>query len=162
MPTSSSVREFFQANDPVWIRDPPDGFCMAEIAETPSQSVPVDAATRLSSICREKITVRFSSKESSASSSEEDSASGNLYSPNPPQFIMRDVPVENVFPRDLSLEAGEVTRSDCTALTYLDPANILDNVRKRYHQDSIYTYVARVLLAVNPYGNHVSKNCKVF
>lgn len=40
---------------------------------------------------------------------------------------------------------------DNAQLFYLDEANLLDNVAKRYQGDSIYTYTGTVLLAVNPY-----------
>jgi len=36
-------------------------------------------------------------------------------------------------------------------MVHLDDANILDNLRKRYQKDEIYTFTANVLLAVNPY-----------
>jgi len=45
----------------------------------------------------------------------------------------------------------EKTWADNTAMVHLDDANILDNIRRRYHRDEIYTYTANVLLAVNPY-----------
>eukprot|EP00392_Amoebophrya_sp_AT5.2_P015814 g16032.t1 len=40
---------------------------------------------------------------------------------------------------------------DCTSLTHLDDANILENLRERYLSGSIYTFTSSVLLAVNPY-----------
>jgi len=40
---------------------------------------------------------------------------------------------------------------DNCALMYLNPATILNNIRIRYHKDKIYTYVANILIAVNPY-----------
>ena len=43
------------------------------------------------------------------------------------------------------------TCDDNTSLVYLDDANILDNLHRRFLQDKIYTYTATVLLAVNPY-----------
>ncbi|CAE8585981.1 unnamed protein product [Polarella glacialis] len=41
--------------------------------------------------------------------------------------------------------------ADCVSLTFLDEANLLDNVCQRYSKGEIYTYVSHVLLAVNPY-----------
>lgn len=40
---------------------------------------------------------------------------------------------------------------DNCALMYLNPATLLNNIRSRYHKDKIYTYVANILIAVNPY-----------
>uniref|UniRef100_A0A3B5KN67 Myosin motor domain-containing protein n=1 Tax=Xiphophorus couchianus TaxID=32473 RepID=A0A3B5KN67_9TELE len=34
---------------------------------------------------------------------------------------------------------------------YLNEATLLNNVRVRYSKDKIYTYVANILIAVNPY-----------
>ncbi|ESO04701.1 hypothetical protein HELRODRAFT_99594, partial [Helobdella robusta] len=40
---------------------------------------------------------------------------------------------------------------DNCALMYLNEATLLNNVRVRYLKDSIYTYVANILIALNPY-----------
>ncbi|XP_066994103.2 myosin heavy chain 95F [Anabrus simplex] len=40
---------------------------------------------------------------------------------------------------------------DNCALMYLNPATLLNNIRLRYNKDKIYTYVANILIAVNPY-----------
>ncbi|XP_069688949.1 myosin heavy chain 95F isoform X2 [Periplaneta americana] len=40
---------------------------------------------------------------------------------------------------------------DNCALMYLNPATLLNNIRTRYDKDKIYTYVANILIAVNPY-----------
>mmetsp|Transcript_106958 Transcript_106958/g.300800 ORF Transcript_106958/g.300800 Transcript_106958/m.300800 type:complete len:1392 (-) Transcript_106958:85-4260(-) len=45
----------------------------------------------------------------------------------------------------------DFTCEDNTSLVHLDEANILDNLKRRFVQDKIYTYTANVLLAVNPY-----------
>lgn len=40
---------------------------------------------------------------------------------------------------------------DSCALIQLNEAALLENVRIRFHRDKIYTYVAHILIAVNPY-----------
>merc|ERR1711936_874828 len=40
---------------------------------------------------------------------------------------------------------------DNCSLMYLNEATLLNNVRLRYAKDKIYTYVANILVAVNPY-----------
>uniref|UniRef100_A0A2P2HZY0 Unconventional myosin-VI-like n=1 Tax=Hirondellea gigas TaxID=1518452 RepID=A0A2P2HZY0_9CRUS len=40
---------------------------------------------------------------------------------------------------------------DNCALMYLNEATLLHNIRIRYNKDKIYTYVANILIAVNPY-----------
>lgn len=40
---------------------------------------------------------------------------------------------------------------DSCALIQLHEAALLENVRVRFHRDKIYTYVAHILIAVNPY-----------
>lgn len=48
-------------------------------------------------------------------------------------------------------DSGVRDFEDNTSMTHLDDANILDNMRRRFEKDKIYTYTAGVLLAVNPY-----------
>eukprot|EP00396_MALV-II-16_sp_LP-1_P000055 gene55-240_t len=45
---------------------------------------------------------------------------------------------------------------DCTSLACLDEATILGNLQRRYERNRIYTYTSNMLLAVNPYGDHVA------
>ena len=40
---------------------------------------------------------------------------------------------------------------DNCALMYLNEGNLLQNLRLRYKKDVIYTYVANILIAINPY-----------
>ncbi|CAF4187090.1 unnamed protein product, partial [Rotaria sp. Silwood2] len=40
---------------------------------------------------------------------------------------------------------------DNCALMYLNEATLLNNIRRRYKKDLIYTYVANILIAINPY-----------
>lgn len=50
----------------------------------------------------------------------------------------------------LALISGHDVDDSC-ALLQLNEAALLENVRVRFHRDKIYTYVAHILIAVNPY-----------
>ncbi|KAG7207380.1 hypothetical protein KM043_009038 [Ampulex compressa] len=67
--------------------------------------------------------------------------------PLDPKYPQRTCPLEEVYP------AGEYTKDveDNCALMYLNEATLLNNVRTRYFKDRIYTYVANILIALNPY-----------
>jgi myosin-6 len=52
----------------------------------------------------------------------------------------------NVFPASDNLPVD-----DCCRLKALNIANILKNLKSRYDNDNIYTYVANILIAVNPF-----------
>ncbi len=43
------------------------------------------------------------------------------------------------------------TVDDNCGLMYLNEATLLNNIRMRYEKDKIYTYVANILIAINPY-----------
>jgi myosin-6 len=54
---------------------------------------------------------------------------------------------DNVFP---AADEGAPDVDDNCALMYLNEATLLHNLRQRYAKRQIYTYVANILLAVNP------------
>ncbi|UJR27958.1 hypothetical protein I4U23_009216 [Adineta vaga] len=58
-----------------------------------------------------------------------------------------------VIPYDSVYQAEEYDKDvdDNCALMYLNEATLLNNVRRRYKKDFIYTYVANILIAINPY-----------
>lgn len=69
-------------------------------------------------------------------------------------------PYKSVFPCDqidnehalLQPTTNEIADvDDSCALIQLHEAALLENVRVRFHRDKIYTYVAHILIAVNPY-----------
>ena len=63
-------------------------------------------------------------------------------------------PYDRVFPaedEDGADDAHAKTVEDNCALMYLNEATLLNNVRRRYRKDEIYTYVANILVALNPY-----------
>ncbi|XP_046847293.1 LOW QUALITY PROTEIN: unconventional myosin-VI-like [Xenia sp. Carnegie-2017] len=57
-------------------------------------------------------------------------------------------PYERVFPAE---KDSEKDVEDNCALMFLNEATLLNNLKIRYKKDLIYTYVADILLAVNPY-----------
>ncbi|XP_063718302.1 unconventional myosin-VI-like isoform X2 [Symsagittifera roscoffensis] len=59
----------------------------------------------------------------------------------------------NVFPAE---DDSERRLDDNSALMYLNEATLLNNTKNHYKHDQIYTYVANILIAVNPY--HDIKN----
>ncbi|XP_032404012.1 LOW QUALITY PROTEIN: myosin VIb [Xiphophorus hellerii] len=57
-------------------------------------------------------------------------------------------PMNQVFPAEDDVNKHV---DDNCSLMYLNEATLLNNVRVRYNKDYIYTYVANILIAVNPY-----------
>ncbi|XP_043998358.1 myosin VIb isoform X3 [Gambusia affinis] len=57
-------------------------------------------------------------------------------------------PMNHVFPAEDDVNKHV---DDNCSLMYLNEATLLNNVRLRYNKDHIYTYVANILIAVNPY-----------
>ena len=55
---------------------------------------------------------------------------------------------ESVYPAE---EDDRKEVDDNCSLMYLNEATLLNNVMLRYSKDKIYTYVANILIAVNPY-----------
>jgi len=54
----------------------------------------------------------------------------------------------HVYPSEKDLNRSV---DDNCALMYLNVANLLNNCRNRYLKETIYTYVANILVAINPY-----------
>nr|XP_020496389.1 unconventional myosin-VI isoform X2 [Labrus bergylta] len=59
-------------------------------------------------------------------------------------------PMSQVFPAED--DVNKLVDDNCS-LMYLNEATLLNNVRVRYNKDHIYTYVANILIAVNPYND---------
>ncbi|GAA6108727.1 myosin VIb [Tachysurus ichikawai] len=57
-------------------------------------------------------------------------------------------PISQVFPAED--DVNKHVEDNCS-LMYLNEATLLNNVRVRYSKDLIYTFVANILIAVNPY-----------
>ncbi|XP_051781507.1 myosin VIa isoform X3 [Erpetoichthys calabaricus] len=57
-------------------------------------------------------------------------------------------PINQVFPAE---DDSEKSVEDNCSLMYLNEATLLNNIKVRYGKNHIYTYVANILIAVNPY-----------
>ncbi|XP_056872074.1 myosin VIa isoform X2 [Takifugu flavidus] len=57
-------------------------------------------------------------------------------------------PINQVFPAED--DVNKHVEDNCS-LMYLNEATLLNNIRVRYSKDKIYTFVANILIAVNPY-----------
>uniref|UniRef100_A0AAG5DWS3 Myosin motor domain-containing protein n=1 Tax=Anopheles atroparvus TaxID=41427 RepID=A0AAG5DWS3_ANOAO len=68
------------------------------------------------------------------------------------QPVDEKLPKRSCIPEDIfpSCERPSDNDDNCE-LMYLNEATLLDNIRNRYFKDKIYTYVANILIAVNPY-----------
>lgn len=56
---------------------------------------------------------------------------------------------DKLLPRDEEADHGGV--DDMTRLTYLNEPGVLDNLKRRYTLNEIYTYTGSILIAVNPF-----------
>ncbi|XP_055381599.1 myosin heavy chain 95F isoform X4 [Condylostylus longicornis] len=63
------------------------------------------------------------------------------------KYSKRQCHIDDIYP---SCELIE-DRDDNCELMLLNEATFLDNLKTRYYKDKIYTYVANILIAVNPY-----------
>jgi len=59
-----------------------------------------------------------------------------------------EAPYEAVYPSE---EDNAPTVDDNCALMFLNEGTLLENLRRRYMKDEIYTFTANILLALNPY-----------
>ena len=74
---------------------------------------------------------------------------GPTVQPNDERLPALTAGYDQVYPAEEN-EKKEV--DDNCSLMYLNEATLLNNVRLRYQKDKIYTYVANILIAVNPYS----------
>lgn len=67
-------------------------------------------------------------------------------------FANRSKPITADYDRVYPAEDDDAKDvDDNCALMYLNEATLLNNIRLRYSRDKIYTYVANIVIAVNPY-----------
>ncbi|XP_066993840.2 unconventional myosin-VI [Anabrus simplex] len=69
--------------------------------------------------------------------------------PADPAYGMQDCNLNDMF----YAEEYEKDVDDNCSLLHFNPATLLNNIRKRYKKNKIYTYVANILLVVNPFSD---------
>lgn len=68
------------------------------------------------------------------------------------QPVDSKLPKRNCILEDIFASCEAVSdHDDNCELMFLNEATLLDNIKNRYYKDKIYTYVANILIAVNPY-----------
>ncbi|XP_063708538.1 myosin heavy chain 95F isoform X2 [Culicoides brevitarsis] len=56
--------------------------------------------------------------------------------------------LDEIYP---ACENDKTDHDDSCEMMFLNEATLLDNIKNRYYKDKIYTFVANILIAVNPY-----------
>lgn len=143
----------------VWFPDDKFGFSIGKICDIKQQVASVELVANPS-----KTSVRYELANAKASNSSTSSVINNYLNNNNNNVVnskTSDWPYESIFPLDrptLEELKGEkfnyeslIDYDDNCSLVHLNEPSLLDNIRVRYHRNKIYTYVANILIAVNPY-----------
>lgn len=137
------------SNKLVWYPDSKHGYAIGKIVDILPSKVSVQPVA-LPSVT----SLKYELISENQDGYHQDSAGLNATSTEAQEFAY-----DSVYPYDqCSLDGLKRLRADdlqdvadnC-ALTQLNEASLLENIRLRFHRDKIYTYVAHILIAVNPY-----------
>ncbi|KAK2544878.1 Myo6 [Columba livia] len=133
---------------PVWAPHPTDGFQMGMIVDIGTDNLTIEPLNQKGKTFQAAINQVFPAEEDSKKDVED-----NYSIPVEVQVIenksednLLKTGVRNLDPLGpLEKEIGD------SSLMYLNEATLLHNIKVRYSKDRIYTYVANILIAVNPY-----------
>lgn len=135
------------SNKLVWFPDSKHGYSIGRIVDISQTNVSVQPLAVGSQTSVKYELISSSTSYNNLSNNNQQAALEFLY--------------KSVYPCDqLDIESLESNSSnehlrgdvdDNCALIHLNEAALLENVRIRFHRDKIYTYVAHILIAVNPY-----------
>ncbi|KAK3506666.1 hypothetical protein QTP70_013172 [Hemibagrus guttatus] len=133
---------------PVWAPHPTDGFQLGTIVDIGADSLTIEPLKE-----RGKVRVRAKTQPQNALVPLHRAGISNgtqLLVGRMSDLCMWTflAPVSQVFPAED--DTNKHVEDNCS-LMYLNEATLLNNVRVRYSKDKIYTYVANILIAVNPY-----------
>uniref|UniRef100_A0A6P7FRP1 Myosin heavy chain 95F n=1 Tax=Diabrotica virgifera virgifera TaxID=50390 RepID=A0A6P7FRP1_DIAVI len=74
---------------------------------------------------------------------------GAEVTPQSSKFPKRILPFSEIF--RANIDDNNKNYDDNCEMMFLNEGSLLNNIRSRYYQDKIYSYVANILIAVNPY-----------
>lgn len=152
-------------NKLVWYPDSAHGYCLGRIVDIKESFVSMQPVARPSNTCLSLEPIdqhykingeNYADNYYSSSYNHQDHHINNNNNYNEQSIL--EFPYKSVFPCDQysSLESLQNASSyrdvdDNCSLMQLNEAALLENVRVRFHRNKIYTYVAHILIAVNPY-----------
>ncbi|XP_035466404.2 unconventional myosin-VI isoform X1 [Scophthalmus maximus] len=129
---------------PVWAPHPADGFQLGMIVDIGADTLTIEPLNQKGKIHQlvhmQLVVARLESQE------RHHHIHGCISSRVHVQTFL--APMSQVFPAED--DVNKLVDDNCS-LMYLNEATLLNNVRVRYNKDHIYTYVANILIAVNPY-----------
>lgn len=137
-------------NKLVWYPDPNHGYSLGKIADIKQSKVSIQPVALASNT-----SLLLEPLEGSSSLAFADSCSFESSSSNENSLL--EFAYKSIYPCDqYSLKSLKSVDSysdvdDNCSLIQLNEAALLENIRVRFHRDKIYTYVAHILIAVNPY-----------
>lgn len=139
----------------VWFPDSKHGYSIGRIVDISRKNVSVQPVALAS---QTSVNYELISEQNYANASH--LSSGSLYSSPTPNSNVLEFPYKSVYPCDQfdlnslqqhNQQAASPDVDDNCALIHLNEAALLENIRVRFYRDKIYTYVAHILIAVNPY-----------
>lgn len=144
-PRHSSLvqRNMMGSNKLVWFPDTKHGYAIGRIVDIGQTNVTVQPIAWPSAS-----SLRYELVDEHSSSA--DLSQANIEFPYKSVFPCDQVD-EQALRRNQGREPILNEADDSCALIQLHEAALLENVRIRFHRDKIYTYVAHILIAVNPY-----------
>lgn len=140
------------SNRLVWYPDSKYGYSLGKIADIKQSQVsilPVAVAPN-TSLQLEPVDSSFTPLNHLSDPYSLDSSSSNENSLL--EFAYDSIyPCDQYKPSSLKDTSNYADVDDNCCLIQLNEAALLENVRVRFHRDKIYTYVAHILIAINPY-----------
>lgn len=142
------------SNKLVWFPDTKHGYSLGKIVDIKQSQVsiqPIALASNTSLKFEPISTDSYSNTTNELYSFE--SGTSNENNNNNLEFSYKSIyPCDQYDLNTLRDSDSYIDVDDNCSLIQLNEAALLENVRVRFHRDKIYTYVAHILIAINPYN----------